>query len=290
MFRDCTKLNYIKTNIVSWDKSNTTDWLKNVASSGTVETPSTNIPTNSTSGMPSGWSKKLINYDEMFPEEEPIEPELPEVAENEDILAIKNVDEVEGSVKLNNPNNIAIQYSTNGSQFNDYTTATEVSIKPNEKVYFKWSDVISNSNNSTALVNSTVKYKVSGELKQGNNKYAYNYMFFFNSNLIDASELKLTSTSTAESCYQRMFTSCTSLTTAPEIFATTLKYNSFYYMFYNCTSLNYVKHHITEWNIWNASDWLYNVAPNGTMYCPLNSTIPSNDDDGIPSGWTRVDF
>jgi hypothetical protein len=281
MFRDCTELNYVKHYITEWNISNTNDWLSNVSANGTMYCPlNSTIPSDSTSGVPSGWTRVDIVD----------EPLYPEVTDNEDILVVENFDEVEGTVKLNNPNNIPIQYSTNGSEFNEYITETEVPIGVGKKVYFKWSDVISNSSNSTALVNSTVKYKVYGELKKGNNKYAYNYMFFFNSNLIDASGLNLTSTSTAESCYQRMFTSCTSLTTAPEIFATTLKYNSFYYMFFNCTSLNYVKHHITEWNIFNTTDWLHNVASSGTVECPANSTIPSNDDDGIPSGWTRVDF
>ena len=39
------------------------------------------------------------------------------------------------------------------------------------------------------------------------------------------------------SCYRHMFRNCTSLTTAPELPATTLAYNCYYAMFHSCTSL-----------------------------------------------------
>lgn len=169
--------------------------------------------------------------------EEPIEPELPEVAENEDILVIENVDTTEGTVLMRNPNSIAIQYSTNGSEFNEYTTETEIPIKPSDKVYFKWSEVIGNSSNETALVHSSVKYNVSGELKKGNNEYAYCSMFDYESNLVDASELKLTATTLNKCCYMFMFKGCKALTTAPELPATQLADECYNHIFCYCSSL-----------------------------------------------------
>jgi hypothetical protein len=48
---------------------------------------------------------------------------------------------------------------------------------------------------------------------------------------------ELPATTLANSCYQNMFDNCTSLTTAPELPATTLVYGCYYCMFYGCTSL-----------------------------------------------------
>ena len=62
--------------------------------------------------------------------------------------------------------------------------------------------------------------------------------FCYNSNkIVDASNLKLPATTLAESCYDQMFSDCTSLTTAPELPATTLAESCYYSMFSGCTSL-----------------------------------------------------
>ena len=193
------------------------------------------VPKGATGYDTGNWKTYLIDKGYTLEYIEPTEPSEPK--ENEDILIIENVDTVEGTVKMNNPNNIAIQYSTNGSEFNEYTTASEIPIGVGEKVYFKWGDVISNESNSTALVSSSVKYKVYGELKQGNESYAYYNMFIHESNLIDASKLKLPETALAEWCYSSMFSGCTSLTTAPELPATYLASSCYYNMFRDCTSL-----------------------------------------------------
>jgi hypothetical protein len=166
------------------------------------------------------------------------------------------------------------------------------------------------------IVSSNVKYKVYGELKQGNNENAYYYMFKNQTNLIDASELKLTATTLAsncyrglfygcssltkapelpateleENCYDSMFAVCSSLTTAPALPATELMNDCYMTMFWDCTSLNYVKTNVVDWDTEKTSQWLMNVAPSGTVECPANSTIPSNNYNGIPNGWTRVDF
>ena len=56
--------------------------------------------------------------------------------------------------------------------------------------------------------------------------------------LKDASGLDLGNIAIAtNACYARMFASCTSLTKAPVLPATTLASNCYYFMFYSCTSL-----------------------------------------------------
>lgn len=118
--------------------------------------------------------------------------------------------------------------------------------------------------------------------------YCYSYMFSGCSSLTTAPALP--STNLANYCYMQMFQNCTSLTTAPELPSTELVFDCYRYMFSGCTNLNYVKHNITEWNSSYTTNWLNNVSATGIVECPLNSTIPSDNVSGIPSGWTRVNF
>ena len=90
-------------------------------------------------------------------------------------------------------------------------------------------------------------------------------------------------------CYDHMFKNCTSLETAPELPATALVLGSYSEMFCNCTRLNNIKVHFTEWRGDCTYSWLENVAQNGTFYCP-NSLLQIFDKDHIPEGWTVETF
>ena len=58
MFAGCTKLTSVKTAVTSWNTSDPEYWLSSVASSGTVYCPANStIPTGSTSGIPTGWTR-----------------------------------------------------------------------------------------------------------------------------------------------------------------------------------------------------------------------------------------
>jgi hypothetical protein len=65
--------------------------------------------------------------------------------------------------------------------------------------------------------------------------YAYIWMFNGCTSLTTAPELP--ATTLAENCYYAMFKDCTSLVTAPELPATTLADSCYRFMFYGCTSL-----------------------------------------------------
>ena len=84
-----------------------------------------------------------------------------------------------------------------------------------------------------------------------------------------------------------MFGKCTSLTQAPELPATTLVDGCYYYMFYGCTSLNYVKAMFTDvpLGVNPLSSWLNNVSATGTFIKSKDATW-TNTDALIPSGWT----
>ena len=113
----------------------------------------------------------------------------------------------------------------------------------------------------------------------------YSNMFYNCSSLTTAPELP--ATILKDQCYLFMFNGCSSLTTAPELPATNLIRECYRSLFAGCSSLTSVTHHITSWNTTNTSNWLENVAASGTVRCPSDSTIPSDNISGIPSGWTR---
>ena len=57
MFEGCTNLNYVKAAFTTTPGSNTTDWLKGVASTGTfVKNPAATWDVTGVSGVPSGWT------------------------------------------------------------------------------------------------------------------------------------------------------------------------------------------------------------------------------------------
>ena len=67
--------------------------------------------------------------------------------------------------------------------------------------------------------------------------YTFMYLFYNNTNLINANELSLPATELSAACYDYMFLYCTNLITAPELPATTLAQSCYYGMFSNCSSL-----------------------------------------------------
>ena len=83
-----------------------------------------------------------------------------------------------------------------------------------------------------------------------------------------------------------MFEGCTSLTTAPELPATTLADSCYSYMFYNCTNLNYVKAMFTDTSLYYPlMSWLEGVSPTGT-FVKNSAATWDNTAANIPSGWT----
>ena len=89
-----------------------------------------------------------------------------------------------------------------------------------------------------------------------------------------------------EYCGYYMFSNCTSLTTAPELPATTLASYCYNYMFYGCTKLNHIKCLATDILATSCtSNWVYGVSSTGTFikYPEMNNW--STGTNGIPSGW-----
>ena len=102
---------------------------------------------------------------------------------------------------------------------------------------------------------------------------------------------ELPATTLAKRCYYRMFSGCTALTTAPELPATTLESYCYGYMFDGCSKLNYIKMLATDISASNCLyEWVDGVASSGTFVKNADMNSLPTGMSGIPSGWVVVDY
>ena len=98
---------------------------------------------------------------------------------------------------------------------------------------------------------------------------------------------ELPATTLADNCYFHMFYGCTSLTKAPELPATTLADYCYLEMFYDCTNLNYIKAMFTTTpSTTYTANWAYGVASSGTFVKNAAAQWDVTGVNGIPTGWT----
>ena len=136
-----------------------------------------------------------------------------------------------------------LYYSLTGKDKNTYTCGTTISLSKGDKLYM-WSDDTNAMSESDSIYKKfamTGKISASGDIQSLLNgsdtapKFGYYCMFYKCTSLTTAPELP--ATTLANHCYDRMFEFCSSLTTAPELPATTLADNCYDTMFFYCTSL-----------------------------------------------------
>lgn len=116
----------------------------------------------------------------------------------------------------------------------------------------------------------------------------FSRLFYRCDTIVDASKLELPTT-LADYCFQEMFDSCTSLTKAPELRATTLTEGCYTAMLSRCFNLNYIKMLATDISASNClNGWVAYVGSSGTFVKnPAMTSLPWGH-SGIPSGWTVV--
>ena len=119
-----------------------------------------------------------------------------------------------------------------------------------KRLYFK-SDRSRWYNTSTSTFKVSDRYNVGGNIMSllymddfigrytfpTNESYIFGYMFYGESNLMNANDLVLPATTLNQLCYSDMFEGCTSLATTPALPATTLVDGCYIRMFEGCTSL-----------------------------------------------------
>ena len=119
--------------------------------------------------------------------------------------------------------------------------------------------------------------------------YCFEDMFANCTGLASVSSNFLPATTLAASCYRGMFQN-TAITSAPDLLAETLVSYCYRYMFNACKSLSYIKCY-SRTNVTNDSytqNWLQNAKTSGTFHYREGTSWYSNNQHGIPSGWTAI--
>ena len=159
------------------------------------------------------------------PQPEPEKPDLDTFDPNVP-FCIENVGDVPASVQYNTKNT-NIRISKNYKNWNDYTSGTEIELKPKDRVYIK-SDYVKDLGTSPRFVfnGDGARLRARGNIASliygSNDAYVNKY------------------TSTEEYCYCALFSRCTSLNQAPELPATKLVNSCYSSMFDGCTGLTQV--------------------------------------------------
>ncbi len=126
-----------------------------------------------------------------------------------------------------------------------------ITLNAGEKVYIKGNNNAyhDNSGSTQGYFTSTGKFNVSGNIMSLiyaddfknkttlSSSSTFRRLFAYANKLVSAEHLVLPATTLASSCYEGMFSGCTSLTTAPKLPATKLLYSCYSGMFKGCTSL-----------------------------------------------------
>ena len=289
MFYGCSSLREIRIHSTTWDTTNTTNWVTNVAASGWLYNFAqiTTIPTGN-DGIPTGWTQTRCDY-------------------------LKITNEYNGSNTISLYRRSAanryvdFSYSTDGgSTWNSVSisrsssgTVWSKNLNAGESILFKGSSSFVNKNSDVTYstyiyFSSTEQFSISGNImflldttgqqtSLSGKTYCFYYMFAY-SKVTDASKLKLPATTLADYCYCSMFLGCNSLTKSPVIPAATLANDCYNSMFTNCTSLNNITYYGTTLS--GSYNWVANVAPTGDFYNLGGASIASGA-SGIPSGWTE---
>ena len=211
-----------------------------------------------------------------------------------------------------------IYYSKDsGNTWNSITSTVEgthIPVLSGETVMFKGdnSKYSEDFENSTKFSGTTCEYDVYGNIMSLINSTGYtsltalteNFQFFglFGDTPVRSAEhLILPAMELTRDCYRDLFIRCANLTTAPVLPAQHVPENSYYFMFYCCKHLTYIKCLATSLS---ANATLFWVGPDmGADVLPRYGTFVKSPDmhdwniateenyvtDGIPLGWTVVD-
>ena len=247
MFYGCSSLNHItclSTNL--WGTDCTKDWVYGVAATGTfVKNIDMSSWTTGTSGIPTGWTVKDYYTNKYL------------------TFDIKSSGNIVWKRINSSTTEKTISYSINDGSWTDLTSTTAgatIPVETGDLVRFKGSnDGYGGSyNRSNSFGGSTATFDVYGNimsLTDGDDFVnttslskddTFTDLFRNCTGILNAANLILPATtldiknSQYCSCYENMFYGCTSLTTAPELPATTLGVSCYTYMFYGCTSLTTV--------------------------------------------------
>ncbi|MBP5448338.1 MAG: hypothetical protein J6X95_09690 [Treponema sp.] len=235
MFQGCSELSSVTCLASSGSDINMTNWLDGVAATGTFIKAKNSKPwSKGPSGIPIGWT---VEYYEM------LTPLTLEASEAGAVVTFKN--------KADGP----VTYKVNGGTTQTIASGATENItltKAGDKVEFfgdnqAYATSYTNYSNIACDKYCYVYGNIMSLAKSSNFESAttleasYTFAWFFsNTSHIknkDGAELLLPATTLAVSCYNGMFSRCTSLKAAPSLPATTLEKGCYAHMFEFCSSL-----------------------------------------------------
>ena len=209
MFSDCTSLKNVTClaeNISAYYCTN--NWLSGVSLSGRfIKSKNMSDWTRGASGIPEGWR-------------------VEDVKDTYDGLTFTAIENSTISLSNSGGNEPNILYSRDLIEWTqwDYTS---IELAKDSKIYLK-------GNNSTSFSKSTSQYSkfvMTGKIAASGNIMSLLYGDNFEGQV---------SLSGKDYCFYNLFNNCSSLTTSPELPATTLAVSCYSYMFGSCTSLTAV--------------------------------------------------
>ena len=170
--------------------------------------------------------------------------------EEMDWFRIENLESSEATVTLNNDASadpLTLKVSTDKKKWIEYaniSVSTEFKIPANGTLYFNgktnshWSKLA-----NIWRFRCDKKHNIAGDMSTLVSdmievpEYLFSYLFYLDSKLVSAGEIKLPWTTLGGACYHAMFKDCSSLTKAPELPATNLTASCYNATFAGCTSL-----------------------------------------------------
>lgn len=306
MFYGCSNLSKVNVSFINWNglSNATTDWLYGVAASGTFSKPV---------DLPAEYGASRIPTDWDVANEKGIPLTFTAEEENSSVKMITN-----GNVTLNN-----LKYRTDvNGEWQPYTINTVIpldnvgdyvqfrnnnntlSISNSDYAQFIMSGKISGSGDIQSLLNysSITPAYCYRRLFQGCSALTtppdltatsigyYSYASMFNSTGIKTPPIISATSVSNFSCFY-MFENCAQLLSAPELLTTTLKDHCYSNMFKNCSSLNYIKVHFTDWksSIQATDNWVNGVSASGT-FIKSPSLTEEHSSSRIPNGWNVASY
>ncbi|MCQ2094892.1 MAG: leucine-rich repeat protein [Bacteroidaceae bacterium] len=297
MFTDCSKLTYIKVNFSDWNVQkvgeenysefgeiphSTVAWVSGVAPHGIFVCPG-NLkiykPRIECSYDPIDWY--IVNNDYLC-----------FVAESDNVAVALN--------KINQPSDVAIEYSTTGEAGTWYPVAfnNPISLEHIGDVIF-FRNANEGIKNFSKDADNYYQFAITGTVAAyGNimalvdntcqttaipNDYCFYGLFSGCKDLSNAPELP--AVNLTENCYAKMFEGCSGLVAAPTLPAKVLVSGCYEEMFKDCSQLSFIDVGFSAWNPEDATEnWVSGVSQTGYFICSdvLTHTfdashIPLND-------------
>ena len=230
MFNGCSNLNEVRVSATTTATDALTYWLYRVSRRGDFycDPNATIFPTDSKSGIPSGWTRRDINLINALT--------LTATADNSSVKLTK-IGTLDNTFEVDTGNGwTAYEFDTviplNAGQSCKWRCSAHPTTQSSSNyVKFVMTGMIEASGNCNSMLSS--------DFEDMTSLSEYNYAFgsLFNGCTALTKAPNLPATTIASYCYSSMFYGCTALTKAPNLPATTIASYCYSSMFYGCTAL-----------------------------------------------------